>query len=415
MTLMPHGLHNNLLTKACANLSNNTSIMRQYRSKQQPIDRTYSQDELSSLFLSDRQSGSGSGGRSSAMEQQQQQQQTASTRPPPTIQKPARVRTGSLVRFADGCDTSGHPPIRQDVKGKSKAVVPLSLPTGGHYNGGNVNRGNNNSQQSTRAADTTPKQEEHAVSNGEHSPLLQECLLSSNNSMPTNNDSKNTSSPTPYPSYPPPPNYPLQSDNNATWTTENFPLTPGAKTLPFYEGQSQRQPFWNRHGPAQQQEPQQYAGYGAVTPTTPTPSTTWTRTTATSLPNRSDDPFAEGSSSREVGNRAYSMVSELSDDDDDVAANDGFHHAGISEKQTNGTPHLQDYDDDHEDDKRFEEEYGFDPDDKDDEITDQEDSSSEIVHGLNIETDSMSEPHPKRAINSQLPGHALDDVEHGRP
>ena len=37
--LLPHSLHSNLLTKAQANLANNTSIIRQYRRKQQPIDR----------------------------------------------------------------------------------------------------------------------------------------------------------------------------------------------------------------------------------------------------------------------------------------------------------------------------------------------------------------------------------------
>lgn len=83
VNLHPHGLHNNLLVKAKANLTNCTSIMRQYRSKVKPINRQYSEDELSS-HLSDRFSGA-------------------------LIPEagPARKRTGSLVKFADGYDTNG--------------------------------------------------------------------------------------------------------------------------------------------------------------------------------------------------------------------------------------------------------------------------------------------------------------------
>jgi hypothetical protein len=44
--LVPHSLHQNLLTKARANLANNTSIIRQYRRKQKPINRTMTDDEM---------------------------------------------------------------------------------------------------------------------------------------------------------------------------------------------------------------------------------------------------------------------------------------------------------------------------------------------------------------------------------
>lgn len=44
--LLPHTLHHNLLSKARANLANNTSIIRQYRRKQQPIDRHLTDENL---------------------------------------------------------------------------------------------------------------------------------------------------------------------------------------------------------------------------------------------------------------------------------------------------------------------------------------------------------------------------------
>lgn len=409
MTLMPHGLHNNLLTKACANLSNNTSIMRQYRSKQQPIDRNYSQDELSSLFLSDRRPTS----TTSSMDHHQQ---TAPTPPPPLIQKPqpARIRTGSLVRFADGCDTSGYPPdrappIRQDAKGKPKSIIP-SLPAGGHYSS-SMHHGNNNNnshQHSTRPINNSTSKQDHVVSNdGENSPLLQEWLLSSNN-----NDFNTNTSPT----HPPPTNYyPIHSNNHATWTTENIPPPPPVanKTVSsnnnkIQQGQPQRPSLWN------QNILQQHAGYGTVTATAATTTTaTTTGTTTATLTNSSDDPFVDNVPSREVGNRAYSMVSELSEDDDKLAENDGFFNRMRSSEKINGTQlHHED-----DEDKEFEEEYGFDPDyvssdgDKD-EITDPEESSQEIVLGLNIvETDSISELQQKRAINQHE--HDLDDAESG--
>ena len=45
-SLLPHTLHTELLKKAKANLANNTSITRQYRRKQKPIDRPLLEEEL---------------------------------------------------------------------------------------------------------------------------------------------------------------------------------------------------------------------------------------------------------------------------------------------------------------------------------------------------------------------------------
>ena len=80
-TLLPHTLHNNLLIKAQANLTNNTSIRRQYRTRIEPLRRHYSPDELS-VHLSERTN--------------------------PTPSPPGRKRTESLVKFADGFDTTGN-------------------------------------------------------------------------------------------------------------------------------------------------------------------------------------------------------------------------------------------------------------------------------------------------------------------
>lgn len=45
--LLPHSLHAHLLAKSRANLSKNTSILRQYRMNSRPIDHFYSEEELS--------------------------------------------------------------------------------------------------------------------------------------------------------------------------------------------------------------------------------------------------------------------------------------------------------------------------------------------------------------------------------
>ena len=80
MKLAPHSLHANLLTKARANLSNKTSIMRQYRSKQKPINQIFSEDEMSTRL-------------------------SEGSRTPDSGH--VRKRTNSLVKFADGYDTNG--------------------------------------------------------------------------------------------------------------------------------------------------------------------------------------------------------------------------------------------------------------------------------------------------------------------
>lgn len=74
--LLPHSLHSNLLAKAKANLENKTSIIRQYRIKQKPINRFLAEDDLYD-YLCDRLSDSSD---SCA---------------------PLRTRADSTVRFAD--------------------------------------------------------------------------------------------------------------------------------------------------------------------------------------------------------------------------------------------------------------------------------------------------------------------------
>mmetsp|Transcript_20665 Transcript_20665/g.44718 ORF Transcript_20665/g.44718 Transcript_20665/m.44718 type:complete len:707 (+) Transcript_20665:147-2267(+) len=55
INLSPHSLHQNLLIKARANLNNNTSIRRQYRTKIEPIRYSMSEDQLS-VHLNERSS-----------------------------------------------------------------------------------------------------------------------------------------------------------------------------------------------------------------------------------------------------------------------------------------------------------------------------------------------------------------------
>lgn len=91
-SLLPHSLHALLLTKAKANLANKTSIRRQYLSHVRPIAKMYSEDEMSGHLsgnLSDR---------------------SALSIPSVMDNNPAppRKRTESLVKFADGYDTTGH-------------------------------------------------------------------------------------------------------------------------------------------------------------------------------------------------------------------------------------------------------------------------------------------------------------------
>jgi hypothetical protein len=140
--------------------------------------------------------------------------------------------------------------------------------------------------------------------------------------------------------------------------------------------QPQRPSLWNPNNSRrqQQQQQQQHAGYGAVNAaTTATTTATTTTMTGTVVPTRqtcsnSDDPFVEKSvPSREVANRVYSMISELSVDDALLVAEngDGFYHTSSnSDDKVNGTlkcDNDHDHLDDDDDDKGFEEEYGFDP------------------------------------------------------
>jgi hypothetical protein len=120
LTLLPHTLHSCLVTKARANLHNNTSIMRQYQGKQRPIDRHYSEEELieylsgsschRSLVDSDASLDASNGYDSNA--------------PNPPFPPPRR-RTGSLVKFADGYDTSGAKIAPEAASEKQPASAPL--------------------------------------------------------------------------------------------------------------------------------------------------------------------------------------------------------------------------------------------------------------------------------------------------
>lgn len=116
-SLLPDTLHNHLLTKARANLSNKTSIRRQYRSNARPIHRAFSQDELSG-HLSGRVS----------FEYAEIESSVGSN--DPTLVMPTRKRTGSLVKFADGFDTNGDRYAMEsnsDVSGASPATTPTTL------------------------------------------------------------------------------------------------------------------------------------------------------------------------------------------------------------------------------------------------------------------------------------------------
>ena len=91
--LQPHSLHANLLTKAKANLGNKTSIIRQYRTQSTPIERLYSEDEMSGR-LSFRST-------TDALD----------IPPPPPVfitnAESQRGRSDSFVKFADGYNTNG--------------------------------------------------------------------------------------------------------------------------------------------------------------------------------------------------------------------------------------------------------------------------------------------------------------------
>jgi hypothetical protein len=101
--LLPHSLHANLLAKARANLSKNTSILRQYRYNSRPIDHFYSEEELTQYM---------SASEAESPEQKPEEDETPTPRVSyqendhqfhPTVFPPSepRRRTDSTVRFAD--------------------------------------------------------------------------------------------------------------------------------------------------------------------------------------------------------------------------------------------------------------------------------------------------------------------------
>lgn len=92
--LFPQTLHSNLLAKSKANLENNTSIVRQYRRKQAPIDRFLTEEELYDHLC----------GRLKA----------------PDGEDFNRPRVDSTVRFAD--EEQG----RKKVTGHERHLTPLS-------------------------------------------------------------------------------------------------------------------------------------------------------------------------------------------------------------------------------------------------------------------------------------------------
>ena len=93
--LVPHSLHTNLLSKAKVNLANNTSIIRQYRKKQRPIDRHILEEELydhltglterSLQFCNTRSAGNNTSSNNNSL----------------PSGGPHRPRADSIVRFAD--------------------------------------------------------------------------------------------------------------------------------------------------------------------------------------------------------------------------------------------------------------------------------------------------------------------------
>ncbi|KAL3945428.1 MAG: hypothetical protein SGBAC_000481 [Bacillariaceae sp.] len=107
--LVPHTLHTQLLFKSKANLENNTSIIRQYRRKQKPIDRFLTEEELYDHLC---------GRRKAPLEDDY-----------PT--HPNRGRVDSTVRFADeelGRPTDLGPPRAFVVPSKASVPAPTKRP-----------------------------------------------------------------------------------------------------------------------------------------------------------------------------------------------------------------------------------------------------------------------------------------------
>jgi hypothetical protein len=97
--LLPHSLHTNLLVKAQANLDNNTSIFRQYRRQQKPIDRHLTKEEMYNHLC----------GRLDSV--------------PDTT--PYRPRADSTVRFADEEDLMGGGSFAHTTQ-HARTMTPLS-------------------------------------------------------------------------------------------------------------------------------------------------------------------------------------------------------------------------------------------------------------------------------------------------
>eukprot|EP00980_Cylindrotheca_fusiformis_P023926 scaffold11212_cov121-Cylindrotheca_fusiformis.AAC.5 len=91
--LLPHTLHANLLAKSKANLENSTSIIRQYRRKQKPIDRFLTEEELYDHLI---------GGNTTLLGQQLSKSNSNNSSNNQEIDDtPNRSRLDSTVRFSD--------------------------------------------------------------------------------------------------------------------------------------------------------------------------------------------------------------------------------------------------------------------------------------------------------------------------
>ena len=134
-TLLPQSLHTQLLTKAKANLANNTSIRRQYKLESQipPMDRNYNEEEMIQLLQAQRNhSNHHSSNIMSTM-------MTAT---------PYRRRADSTVRFEDEQEISPEPAFSS-------------------YN----NNNNNNNNHSSSWSSTTPASQEDKPTTSRASPV----------------------------------------------------------------------------------------------------------------------------------------------------------------------------------------------------------------------------------------------------
>jgi hypothetical protein len=134
-SLLPQSLHDNLLTLARANLENKTSITRQYK-VMCPLDRHYDQEELSEIICERSASSRSTKSETLPYNTSTLQRPTPLANNTSTLQRPTRKRTESLVKFADGFDTSGerfdHDKFAPTPMGKSYAFgdeAPMSALT----------------------------------------------------------------------------------------------------------------------------------------------------------------------------------------------------------------------------------------------------------------------------------------------